>query len=281
MSNTDMPLPSFARPPVVEVALSAQFEPLKSLRTPHIGVFWGELRDRFPIVEEHPPIDSVIERFGVPPRAAGAQVKLQMLDMPPVPRCWFLNQAGTELIQIQMDRFVHNWRKASDDDSYPRYRAVREAFAAELRRFQNFILREQLGDFIPNQCEVTYVNHVPSGLGWNGLGELSKVLTVFETRYSDDFLGTPQDARLALRYVIQDEQGRPFGRLHVTVEPAHRNADSCPMFLIRLTARTRPDGDGIDGVLKSLDVGREWVVRGFTALTRPEMHMIWRRQDAK
>ena len=62
------PLPSYENPPVVEVALSVQFEGPQTLRTPELGLFWQGLRDRFPKLEEHPPLDSVIGQFGRLPR---------------------------------------------------------------------------------------------------------------------------------------------------------------------------------------------------------------------
>lgn len=99
MTNMRDPRPSYENPPVVEVALSVQFEPIKALRTPQLGLLWQEFRDRFPVIEEHPPLEPVIERFGGLPRASRGTVQFQMLDTPPVPRCWFLNNEGTELIQ--------------------------------------------------------------------------------------------------------------------------------------------------------------------------------------
>jgi uncharacterized protein (TIGR04255 family) len=281
MTDMHKPRPSYDNPPVVEVALSVQFEPVKALRTPQLGLLWQEFIARFPLIEEHPPLEPVIERFGGLPRAGRGTVQFQMLDTPPVPRCWFLNNEGTELIQVQPDRFIHNWRKKTGDEEYPRYERLREIFSSELTVFCRFLDTQGLGQLCPNQCEVTYVNHIISGKGWQELGELGAVVTVFDPRYSDSFLSQPEDARLAVRFVIRDDKGEPLGRLHVVAEPAYRTSDGHPMYVLNLTARGRPEGEGIEGVLAFLDIGREWVVRGFTAITTPEMHRVWRRQDAR
>jgi hypothetical protein len=135
-----------------------------------------------------------------------------------------------------------------------------------------------LGEVSLNQCEVTYVNHVVSGQSWQELGELGEVLTVFSPRYSEAFLGEPEDVRMFMRYIIPDAEGRPAGRLHVAVEPAYRVSDDLPMYVVTLTARGRPLGEGIGGAMQFLDRGRQWVVRGFASLTTPEMHVAWRRQ---
>ena len=37
-------LPDFENPPVAEVVLSAQFEPLEHFQVPHIGLLWQEYR---------------------------------------------------------------------------------------------------------------------------------------------------------------------------------------------------------------------------------------------
>ncbi len=276
MAEVSKPLPEFDNPPVVEVVLSVLFESLSSLRTPQLGLLWQEFRDKYPVTAEHAPLDSEIERFGVPPTSKGV-ARIQMLSSPPVPRCWFLNEQGTELVQVQQDRFIHNWRKVGDHHTYPRYEHVRATFERELLRFSEFLAQQQLGELRPNQCEVTYVNHIMSGEGWKTHGELNSVLTLFTPQYTDDFRPNLEDGRLSARYVIPKDKGEPIGRLHLAVEPAYRSADDMPLLALTLTARGRPLSDDLPGVLAFLDVGREWIVRMFASITTPTMHNIWRR----
>lgn len=272
-------LPDFAKPPLAEVALSLQFETLERLRTPQIGLLWSEFRQRFPVTEEHTPLDPVFERFGVP-RTSAPQVRMEMLDTLPVPRVWFLNEAGTELVQVQQDRFVHNWRKVGEGDEYPRYERLRETFRSELESFQSIVAHEQYGTIVPNQCEVTYVNHIVAGDGWTTHGQLAQVLTVFQSSYSDDHLSEPEHAGLAIRYILQDDEQKPIGRLHAAVQPVFRREDNQPMFVFTLTARLRPAGESTADVLGCLDHGREVIVRAFASMTTPPMHKIWGRKDA-
>lgn len=269
-------LPDFSDPPVVEVALGVQFEPLE-LRSAHIGLWWQKIRDRFPRIEEQAPLDPAIERFGVP-RARVAKLRFEMTTKPPVPRSWFLNEEGTELIQLQPDRFVHNWRKDGKDTPYPRYERVRDTFEKELREFEAFLGAEGLGRVVANQCEVTYVNHVMAGRGWDHLGQLDMLLRLFARPEPSAFLPAPEEARVSAHYVIPGAHG-PIGRLHIAAEPAYRTEDDQPMYVLKLIARGEPEGEGIDGVLAFLDVGREWVVRGFADVTTAQMHNLWGRHD--
>jgi uncharacterized protein (TIGR04255 family) len=277
MSETLSPLPDFADPPVIEVALSVQFEPLSALHVPHFGLLWSDFRAEFPKIEEHPPRPHVIEQFGIrrPPKL---DVRVEAAF--PIPQCRFLNDKGTELVQVQQDRFVHNWRKVGTGDEYPRYEFVKGRFERELRTFRQFLAREGLGELIPNQCEVTYVNHIVSGAAWDRHADLGEILTVWTTRYSDTFLSVPQDMGLRVRYIIPGADGSPLGRLIVGVDPAYRTEDDRPIYVLTLTARGRPVGEGIEGAIGFLDIGREWVVRGFTSITSRRMHEIWGRSNA-
>ena len=270
------PLPEFDNPPVAEVALSVQFEKLDSLHAAQLGYVWQVFRDRFPQTEGKPPLAPAFEQFGPRP-GRRPSVRLQLLETPPEPRLWFLNESGTELVQVQQDRFVRNWRKREDTDEYPRYRNLRKLFRHDFEAFCRSIEREQWGSVEPNQCEVTYVNLIPAGEAWQHHGDLEKVLTVFSARYTDNQLAQPEQAVLNLQYVLSDEGGEPTGRLHVAVNPVFRAADNQPAIRLSLTARGKPQGSGIEGAMEFLDRGHEGIVRGFASITTPEMHKVWKR----
>jgi len=275
----DAPLPEFENPPVVEVALAVQFEPIAGLTAPQLGLLWAaHYRKAYPKVEEHAPLDSVIERFGS--KGPGhADVRIQMLNKPPTPRCWFLSDEGSELIQVQPDRFAHNWRKTGDADEYPRYdEHIKKTFIEEVTSFQDYIEEEELGTFAPNQCEVTYVNHIPCGTGWDSHGQLAQILSLGELQGADGFLPEAEELRMSGSFVIPREGEAPLGRLRFSIEPAFRRADSAPIFRLNLVARGRPTDDSIGGVFGFMDIGREWIVRGFAAITTPKMHRIWGRK---
>src|SRR2546428_11952886 len=104
-------------PPVVEIVLGVEFAPLEKWEIPHFGLFWNRIQTRYPRFEINPPLASDVER----PRLEFKQAQLPRVELVSKPqvRCWFLNDANTELIQVQYDRFVHNWRKVLGSETYP------------------------------------------------------------------------------------------------------------------------------------------------------------------
>jgi uncharacterized protein (TIGR04255 family) len=280
MTDSRLLLPDFTNPPVVEVALSVQYAPLEKFRIAQMGQLWGEFKEKFPKTEEHAPLGAAWEKFE-PIALPEVGIKLEASDVPPVPRLWFVNEEETELIQVQQDRFAHNWRKRGERDKYPRYESIRKSFKSELEEFRGFLLREKIGEITPDQAEVTYVNHISPNEAWQNHGQVGEVVTVWTERYSDSFLSAPEDVLFRTRFRIRDADKKPLGRLHVVLQPAFSRIDQKPIFVLTLTARGGPLGSGIDAAMKFLDLGREWIVRGFTSITSPRAHQIWGRWDGK
>jgi uncharacterized protein (TIGR04255 family) len=265
-------LPDFAHPPVVETVLSVQFDPLVGFRAVHLGLLWSKYRAEYPRTEERPPLDPFTEQF---PEVAEARLglRIEAYENLPLPRAWFLNGAGNALIQIQPDRFTTNWRKEQGGGDYPRYEWVKASFERNFVIFEEFLRENGLGRPHINQCEVTYMNHVVAGEGWSSFGEADRVFRFWKV-LTDPIPGPPEDLRLHIRYPIPSPSGEFAGRLHVDVQPGFRTADRRPMYAFQLTAR----GQSAEAS-EFFDLGREWIVKAFAALTTPQMHRVWGRKD--
>lgn len=281
MSTEALRLPHFRKPPVVEVALSVQFEPLPSFRVAHFGLLWKDFQGHFPKTEEHPPLSPVTEKFGVrsiPGRALNFGVGFGAPEL----RCWFLNEAGTELLQVQRDRFIRNWRKVGDNSEYPRYKTLRTKFAKEIETFAEFLKREQIGELRPNQCELTYVSHIVAGIGWERHADLENLVTIWRSNYGEEFSPRLESASFEARYLIARSENNPIGRAYITFTPAFAAVDvdkvDKPIYVAQILMRGAPLGEGIGGVFEFLDTAHEWAVRAFTAITTQRMHEIWERE---
>lgn len=263
----------FKDPPVVEVALGLQFKPLSRLKNPHLGLLWAKYRKSMPVLEELAPRPSATEDFDAP-RLTSPEVQIKILGTPIGSRCWFLNGDGTELIQVQPDRFVFNWRKRQTAEEYPRYEYVKERFREHFHTFTRFLSREELGDVEPNQCEVSYINHIFAGAGWSTLDQAGRVFAQWKQRYDVDFLPKPETVQFETAYQIPGDDDEPIGRLHARMDSGYSESE-VPMFRFRLTARGRPYEESVEGAFRFFDVGREWIVQGFDCLTTARMHEIW------
>jgi len=268
--------PSYTRPPVTEVALAVYFSPSLNLRTAQLGKLWDRWRDRFPRTEDQPPLPPIpLESFAQPLPA----FSFQFSGIFPGPRVWFLSETGDRVIQIQPDRLVLNWRHTTEEETYPRYETLLPVFTKAARDLVAFLSEEGLSPPTIVQAEVTYVNPIPI----DALGDsrdLARLTTLWSGALSDEFLPTPEDVRLSIRYRIPDpSSGDPIGRLYVEGTPTfHQGLDSVKaneVFMLQLFARGKPLGEGLEGALAFLDVGHDWVVRGFTSLTTKRMHEEW------
>jgi uncharacterized protein (TIGR04255 family) len=270
--------PEYQKPPVVEVALSIQFNRLVKFTVPYLGLYWSEVREQFPQQQVQPPIaDEGEEAFETPGRVNfQVRVDLGLAN----PRCLFISKDGARLIQIQQDRFVFNWRRISPTLEYPRYENVRECFFKEFRHFADFIKRQGLGDVVPSNCEITYVNQIESGSVWQEFGKISQAFPLFaEQATSDSFLPPAEDIKILNRYQMVDHAGKPFGRLKIEVDPATRLFDNKKVLLMKITARGQPLGSNdMDALVRFMDEGRRWVVKVFTSFTSDAMHKTWERR---
>lgn len=269
-------LPRFDHPPVVETILAVHFKALRQLTTVAVLDFWrGHLAKDFPIAEERPRYEPLIERFDVPGAFPVGQILIGTAPLPS--RYWFSSPDRQYLVQVQNDWIAFNWRKQPDVD-YDQYERGRDRFRDVWRSFVGFAANLGVKELIPIQCEVTYLNHiqVPAGQPSHDVGT---ILNVLERSRPTAHLPVPESTALYLQYVI-DHNDRPLGRLHVTAEPAFQtNADNTEVVLMNLTARGRPTEASEDGVLSFLNVGHEWVVGGFDELTTDEMHKVWGRRE--
>lgn len=264
-------LPSFKRPPVAEVAIAAQFEGIRGLTGPIMGLLWQRFRELFPKLEVHPALDPHVERSD-PATGMGIRLKLETV---PSSRVWFIGTDDAHLIQVQQDRFVFNWRRIEGED-YPRHEQVRGSFDKSFGIFQRFLTDEGLGEPRLNQWELTYVNRIPSGDGWHRHGELGAVVPLLAASGKGRFLPEPEDIALQFRYRIPEEAGS-VSRLLIVANPGFDSTGK-PVLGLTLTARGGLSQGGEGSLASRLDLGREWIVRGFTEVTSKTMHQHWGRE---
>ena len=267
------PLPEFDKPPVSEVALSVEFSPLENWRSPHAGLYWANIQKEYPNTEVQAPVPSQIETFGESQwQRPGFRVELASPD---ATRLWFLSEPPTKLIQVQRNRFIVNWRKVKGDEIYPRYfKEMRPRFEREWKGFKDFIAAQKIGVISPQQCEVTYVNDILRDEEWKSYEESLDLFSPWWKKGSDGFLPSPENLTLNGSFAFPDKTGR----LHFIVQRAIRGIDNKEAVQFQLIARGKPASASDDDLMKWMDIGHEWIVRGFTDLTSSQAHKLWGRK---
>jgi uncharacterized protein (TIGR04255 family) len=263
------PLPEFERPPVTEMVMGVQFQPIAGLQAAHLGLYWSRIRSDYPHTLDQAPLVPAVEEAEIKP--AAPTISAIALSVPPLPRCWFMSENKTEVIQVQRDRFWRNWRQVEGNDRYPRYARLAPAFKRDWEGFLGFLREQGLGPGTVNQCELSYINNIEKGAGWSELGELDKVFPLLCPREPGGFLPSPEMLSWQARYKLPE--GR--GRLHVEMNPAFSGRAMKLVLAFNLTARGAPAGGGPEQIAAWFDLAHEWITRAFAELTGPAAHAFW------
>jgi uncharacterized protein (TIGR04255 family) len=264
--------PDFADPPVIETVLGVEFAALDRWSIPHFGLYWQGIRHEYPKTQIQPPLAPEDSRSKDDKFLQVAMI--EMIAQPPI-RCWYINEPGTRLLQIQKDRFIHNWRKEGSREEYPRYETIRPIFEREWRRFCDFLLQEDIDIPKPARCEVTYVNHLIRGREWQNFKDLPRVFPAWTWLDGEELLASPDLVAFNTRYPFPEKKGH----LSVHLVPATRQMDNKDILQLTLTARGRPATPDVSDVMSWFDYGREKVVQAFCDLTSPQMHSLWGKRE--
>lgn len=260
------PYPSFSSPPLHEVALACQFVPLDLLTAAHLGSFWSEFKKSYPIVEQHGALDYQLESFGFPPSFPGPQFRL--VDSPDI-RFWFISEEKHDLLQMQNSKIIHNWRAEGAGRNYPRYTKLKEKFLSEWQMFDQFVNDNDLGEIIPNQIELTYINHIPLIDG----ADPKSIIKAWPSLDESPWLGKAESAEFAIRQIINGKLGNPIGRLNVNGFIGFRNGDMQKLLILNVVAKILV-ADKAE-LIACMDLGHEWIVKSFHAMTTSEAHELW------
>jgi len=257
---------------VTEVVIGVQFDQLQNFILQH-GLYYESIKAQYPKFEAHPPLSKTKEIFGESSRAA--EIVSRFSNIPPLPRSWFLDADGNKLVQLQEDHFFHNWRKVKGGEEYPRFSNIRKEFISLWHDFLKFTQEQKLGKVKVNQWEITYVNHIVKDDIWNSLSDLGNVFNCFSDKFSKNYLPVPENFVLNSTFSFPEK----FGRLYLALQPALRRSDSVEILQLKLTAKGRINSNEPEVLNKSLDMGHEWIVLGFTDITTNNAHNIWKLEE--
>lgn len=263
-------LPDYRHPPIIESVFGVQFKGLEQLTSVNSGLFWRRIRGNYPEVKDSPPMPAIYDIEAPPIRPD------VFIGLPQLRRTFFISEARHWVLQLQHNRLHHNWRAVEEGDEYPRYEACFSKFNEAWSQFRSFCEDNSLPDPSVDQLELTYINHMPVGLGWNTLGEVSGVFPDVSWRREGRFL--PELSSLSWRATFEYPELK--GRLHVQIQHALRKMPSdekSPVLLCELTVRGLPK---VDVDFAGWFAGaRGIIVHAFADLTDPSVQeKCWGRQ---
>ena len=270
MPDRPADLPEFDRPPVVEVAVGVQFEPIKSFRQAHVGLFWNQIRADYPTTQDQPrletPVETLDSGLGWP------SLQIELIDSPPVHRAWFASDDESLLVQVQDDRLIHNWRHRGGE--YPRFEPLLDLFWSHVSKYESVLTDAGLSLTPIQQAEVTYINWITA----ESMGQFFRPSIASEV----DIPGIgpkPDLERWAAWYQVR-EQAELVGRLAVEAQPGRRAEDGKVLtgYQLSLTFRAPIIAGAVrDSIAPLLRIGRNAIVRTFAEITTETMHQEWGR----
>lgn len=263
-----MNTPTYKNPPVVEFILGVQFSDLSQWNSGFTGKFWDELGDDWPRISDAPPIQNAFESFESP--IWRQHQKLQFsLEQEAKFRSIIKHTSGARLIQIQPTRFLLNWRKT--ENQKPSFKSLIEEFETNFQSFRDFVGANKLGDILPNQWELIYIDSFSKGKYWNSLDDFTDFLPgLYGKESSAVSEGLQIENRSAdLVYEIKPRQGR----VHVNSRIG-KWGTSDEAVIVTTTARGPIHEDNLR---HGLDLGHKYAIEVFHKITSHSIKEIWEK----
>lgn len=262
----------FRRPPVNEVVCGVQYEGLEQWRTGHYGLFWHKIEDAYPKSEDHAPLP-IIRLAEEEAESPEANVELPSL-LPPLRRVFFISESGNYLVQLQPHRFLHNWRKVSDSDQYPKFESAFRRFDRYWNEFRSFVGAHELGTVRISTYELTYIDHILAERGASFPRDVSRYLDFFRYTAKPEEVGDPSALLLNLSIRLPGDRGF----LSLALRHGRRKSDDREILVLDFTARgkAQPTGDDMSDWFTR---AHEFLVGSFYGLTTQHAHREWEEME--
>ena len=249
----------FANPPISAVALAVHFDPqLSDFRSEHIGLFWHQIREDFPEVQQRHP-------YVPPPDRSDDEVF-------PMPRYWFRSKDGSNSLQIDRNAFVFNWRRRGTGE-YPHFHeSIKPAFDRYYHLFDEFIRTElKKAPPLSGSCELTYVNTIVESELWSGLEDTHEIIPSFSI--PETGVEGAELSRFSFSYIYQISdtmqltiRGRSFAR-----------SSASPALVFEIKASGQLEQTGKAGADEWFDRAHGAIISCFTQTTSKEAQTkLWR-----
>jgi uncharacterized protein (TIGR04255 family) len=258
--SADLRPVDYEKPPVVETSFGFTFPPIKGWSLFHLGLLWGRLRARYQFAEARLPMGSV--EFDEVDLKLGPDVHLESLPL----RSWFLDSSKNQLLQVQPNRFIRNWRAVEAEQKYFHYSDLKPMFQEDWTIYREFLKDENLPGPTVFKCDVTYINHLLKGREWNTLDDIG---TLFK-RMNFELKG-------ALVTSVSFTAASGNNQIRMETSPGIR-PDGTPIVQLTLNVSGQPVGTPESDIWSKLDDCHKSLVETFAEITAEDLQKrVWKR----
>lgn len=192
----------------------------------------------------------------------GPEVHLETLPL----RSFLLDASKNQLLQVQLNAFIRNWRAIEDKRLYCHYSDLKPMFQEDWTTYREFLKDEGLPEPSVFQCDVTYINHLVKGREWNTLEDISSLFP----RMKFSFKGALVTS-FSCSAAVADNQVR------IEASPALR-PDGTPIIQLTLNVSGKPADTSEASIWAKLDDCHKLLVETFADITASDLQQqVWRR----
>lgn len=268
----------FETPPVVETALSVQFNSLAGFTAAHAGWFWKEYVEKFgdgppnewKQITEAPKIPGQLEKFGA--EDVWAPPLVQVLHGVMSPRIQIIRGDGERMLQVQDNRLILNWRKQAS--AYPTYQTLLPEFRNMLNAFESFCEEAAFGTPVYNLWEITYVDQVKKGTMWDSVRNLNRIFPALAAPPVSALHAPPSDDETISadwRFSLANRRGRLYLQLRqAKLQPSNEE-------VIQLTTTARGPVSETQSWEQGMNFGHDALSETFLAITSSEAQQLWKK----
>jgi uncharacterized protein (TIGR04255 family) len=260
-ASSDLRPVDYENPPVVETAFRFTYPSIKGWNVFHLGLFWARLRRRYEFAEAHLPVGTV--EFEDLDLKLGPEIRLEALPL----RSFLLDSSKNQLLQLQPNSFVRNWRAVKTEQKYCHYSDLKPMFQEDWTEYRDFLRSESLPQPNVFQCDVTYINHLVKGREWNTLDDIAPLFR----RMNFELKG-------ALVTSISFGASLGDSQLRMEAAPAIRRPDGTPIVQLTLNVSGKPATTSESDVWAKLDDCHKVLVETFAEITAEDLQkQVWKR----
>ncbi len=170
-----------------------------------------------------------------------------------MPRYWFISANDTNVIQVQKNAFMFNWRLRNEE--YPRfYREIKPAFDKYFGLFSEFVRTEtNVENLSVDLCELAYINTLERSEYWTGPRDTTNVFPSFSMLTLGDNPSGSAEFNCNFAY-------RPSPEMQLNIAIRSGQGQNGPILIFEIRARGR-----LGKVEKSR--ADEWFGRSHAAIT--------------